>query len=54
MRHSKEDLPYTTAIRTAQLLPHCELELAEIGPHFSKEALDDFIEKTMVKNDGVD
>jgi pimeloyl-ACP methyl ester carboxylesterase len=50
MRHSKEDLPYTTAIRTAQLLPNCELELTETGPHFSKEALDDFIEKTMVKH----
>jgi pimeloyl-ACP methyl ester carboxylesterase len=49
MRHSKEDLPYTTAIRTAQLLPDCELELSETGPHFSKEALDDFIEKTVVK-----
>jgi pimeloyl-ACP methyl ester carboxylesterase len=54
MRHSKEDLPYTTAIRTAQLLPHCDLELTETGPHFSKEALDDFIERTMIKNIGVD
>ena len=48
MRHSKEDLPYTTAIRTAQLLPHCDLELTETGPHFSEEALDDFIDRTMV------
>jgi pimeloyl-ACP methyl ester carboxylesterase len=50
MRHSKEDLPFTTAIRTAQLLPHCDLELTETGPHFSKEALDDFIEETIVPN----
>jgi len=49
MRHSKEDLPFTTAIRTAELLPDCELELVETGPHFSKEALDDFIEKIMLK-----
>jgi pimeloyl-ACP methyl ester carboxylesterase len=54
MRHSKSDLPYTTAIRTAQLLPHCDLELTETGPHFSEEALDDFIEKTMIKIIGVD
>jgi pimeloyl-ACP methyl ester carboxylesterase len=50
MRHSKTDLPYTTAVRTAQLLPDCELELTETGPHFSKEALDEYIEKTMLKH----
>jgi pimeloyl-ACP methyl ester carboxylesterase len=49
MRHSKTDLPFTTAVRTAQLLPNCELELTETGPHFSREALDDFIEKTLIK-----
>jgi len=51
MRHSKSDegVPFTTAVRTAELLPNCELELLETGPHFSKEALDDFIAKTMVK-----
>ncbi len=52
MRHSKTDdsVPYQTATRTTQLLPHCNLELTETGPHFSKEALDDFIERTMVRN----
>ncbi len=34
MRHSKEDLPYTTAIRTAQLLPDCDLELTETRSPF--------------------
>jgi hypothetical protein len=50
MRHSKCDdaVPFKTAVRTAELLPNCELELMESGPHFSNEALDDFIEKTMV------
>jgi pimeloyl-ACP methyl ester carboxylesterase len=49
MRHSKCDdsVPFTTAIRTAHLLPNCELELTETGPHFSKETLDDFILKTI-------
>ena len=51
MRHSKTDdsVPYQTAVRTSELLPNCQLELTETGPHFSKEALDDFIYKTMVK-----
>jgi pimeloyl-ACP methyl ester carboxylesterase len=50
MRHSKTDdsVPYHTAVRTSELLPNCQLELTETGPHFSKEALDDFINKTMV------
>jgi len=52
MRHSKTDdsVPYQTATRTAQLLPHCNLEVTETGPHFSKETLDDFIDRTMVRN----
>ena len=50
MRHSKQDdsIPFNTAIRTAALLPDCQLELLEIGPHFSKEILDDFIRETML------
>jgi pimeloyl-ACP methyl ester carboxylesterase len=52
MRHSKADdnVPYQTAVRTAQLIPSCVLELTEAGPHFSKEALDGFIEDTIVKH----
>jgi pimeloyl-ACP methyl ester carboxylesterase len=52
MRHSKSDdnIPYETAVRTAELLPHCTLELLETGPHFSEEALDDFIKTTMLKH----
>jgi pimeloyl-ACP methyl ester carboxylesterase len=52
MRHSKCDdsVPFKAAVRTAELLPNCELELTETGPHFSKEALDGFINQTMMKN----
>jgi len=52
MRHSKSDeaVPFNTAIRTSKLLPTCQLELVETGPHFSIEALDNFIEKTVVNN----
>lgn len=52
MRHSKCDdaVPFNTAVRTSELLPICKLELMETGPHFSNEALDDFIKKTMVNN----
>lgn len=51
MRHSKCDdgVPFNTAVRTSELLPDCQLELLETGPHFSKEALDDFIKETMIK-----
>jgi pimeloyl-ACP methyl ester carboxylesterase len=51
MHHSKQDdsVPFRTAVRTAELLPNCELELAETGPHFSNEALDDFIRATIGK-----
>jgi pimeloyl-ACP methyl ester carboxylesterase len=50
MRHSKTDdsVPYPTAVRTAALLPHCQLELLESGPHFSKDALEAFIDRTML------
>ena len=52
MRHSKTDdsVPYKTALRTAELLPDCQLELLESGPHFSNQALDDFITHTMLQN----
>jgi pimeloyl-ACP methyl ester carboxylesterase len=54
MRHSKCDdaVPFQTAQRTAQLLPNCQLEVMETGPHFSKDALDDFIKTTIL--DGMD
>jgi pimeloyl-ACP methyl ester carboxylesterase len=50
MRHSRcdEAVPFKTAVRTAELIPHCTLELVETGPHFSKEALDEFIEQTIL------
>jgi len=50
MRHSKADdaVPYQAAVRTAQLLPNCQLELLETGPHFSEAALDDFIRERML------
>jgi len=52
MRHSKCDdsVAFETAVRTAELLPNCELELLETGPHFSKEALDDFIRTMILKH----
>jgi pimeloyl-ACP methyl ester carboxylesterase len=51
MRHSKCDdsVPFQTAIRTAELLPNCDLELMETGPHFSQEVLHDFIQHTIIK-----
>lgn len=50
MRHSKEDEPYYPAVRTAELLPNCELVLTETGPHFSKDALDEFIRETVAES----
>ncbi len=52
MRHSRGDdsVPFQTAVRTAQLLPRCTLELTEQDPHFSKEVLEEFIQKTILKN----
>ena len=37
MHHSKSDdfVPFKAAIRTAELLPNCTLEMANSGPHFS-------------------
>jgi len=54
MRHSKTDdsVPFAAALRTAELLPNCEFELLESGPHFSNEALDDFIQMTILPNAG--
>ncbi|MDR2516692.1 MAG: hypothetical protein LBC88_04840 [Spirochaetaceae bacterium] len=49
MRHSKKDGPYGMVIRTAELLPHGELELLEDGEHFTKEGFESFIEKTVIK-----
>jgi pimeloyl-ACP methyl ester carboxylesterase len=51
MRHSKQDdaVPFECVVRTAQLLPDCELELLETGPHFSNEGLDDFIKTVVIK-----
>jgi hypothetical protein len=43
-------VPFEAAVRTSELLPNCELELVETGPHFSLEALDDFVEKTVLAN----
>ncbi len=50
MRHSQADdaVPYRTALRTAELLPDCELELSESGPHFSPESLRQFLESTVL------
>lgn len=52
IRHSKQDdsVPVETAVRTSQLLDHCQLELTETDPHFSSEVLDDFLEMTVLKH----
>lgn len=49
MRHSRTDdsVPFETALATARLLPRCIFEDVEDGPHFSPEALDEFVQKTM-------
>jgi pimeloyl-ACP methyl ester carboxylesterase len=54
MQHSKSDdsIPFRTAVRTAELLPNCHLELVESALHFSKDVLDKFIDKTMVPHMG--
>jgi pimeloyl-ACP methyl ester carboxylesterase len=54
LRHSRQDgdVPFETAVRTAELLPNCELEIMETGPHFSNEALDEFIRDTIVAGSG--
>ncbi len=45
MRHSREDdrVPFVTAEMTARLLPNCQFEARNHGPHFSRESLDDFL-----------
>lgn len=45
MRHSLEDeaVPYSTAQKTADLLPNCIFESRKVDPHFSPAVLDDFI-----------
>ena len=50
MQHSKSDeaVPFQTAVRTAALLPNCDLELKETGVHFSKEVLNEFIERVIL------
>ncbi len=49
MRHSRTDeaVPFPAAARTADLLPHCRLIPVENAPHFSPEALDDFLATEM-------
>ncbi|ULQ60633.1 alpha/beta hydrolase [Brucepastera parasyntrophica] len=49
MQHSRTDdvIPYRCAVRTSQLLPNCSFELLGDGPHFSPEAFEQFIEKTI-------
>jgi pimeloyl-ACP methyl ester carboxylesterase len=56
MQHSKSDdsVPFQTVVRTSELLPDCHLELLESSPHFSKEVLDLFIQKTIIPNMGID
>jgi pimeloyl-ACP methyl ester carboxylesterase len=50
MRHSDSDeaVPLITAQITAGLLPNCRLEVRTQGPHFSDEALDEFIRSTVL------
>ena len=52
MQHSKNDevLPYIMAVRTAELLPNCELDLLEEGRHFTNDQYEAFIQKTVMKN----
>jgi pimeloyl-ACP methyl ester carboxylesterase len=52
MQHSKTDhaVPFLTAKMTATLLSHCQLSVREDGEHFSKEALNDFIESVVMGN----
>ena len=54
MRHSKSDeaVPFRAAVRTAELLPDCHLQLLESGPHFSEEVLDNFIDEIVVPTMG--
>ena len=49
MQHGRTDqnVPFITAEMTANLLPNCQFETRDIGEHFSKDVLDNFI-KTVI------
>lgn len=49
MQHSRTDtsVPYSTALRTSQLLPNCSFLTRDSGEHFSPETLDAFFESTL-------
>ncbi len=47
MQHNRHDEGFITAEITAKMLPNCQLLARENEGHFSKELLDDFIEKVM-------
>jgi pimeloyl-ACP methyl ester carboxylesterase len=49
MQHSRADqnVPFITAKMTANLLPNCQFETRDLGEHFSKDVLDNFI-KTVI------
>jgi pimeloyl-ACP methyl ester carboxylesterase len=50
MQHSREDdqVPFIAAEMTSRLLPNCQFEIRETGEHFSRQVLDDFIERAMI------
>jgi pimeloyl-ACP methyl ester carboxylesterase len=52
IQHSRTDpeIPVGSVIKTAELIPHCRLDLLDNGPHFSTESLDNFLAKTVVEN----
>ncbi|HEX6032825.1 MAG TPA: hypothetical protein VFY83_00275, partial [Anaerolineales bacterium] len=52
MQHSQEDesIPVMTALLTSKLLPNCRLDIQEHGPHFSPQALDEFIRTVIAPN----
>jgi pimeloyl-ACP methyl ester carboxylesterase len=54
MEHSKEDkdVPFSTALLTSQLLPKCKFSVRENGPHFSQDALENFIASVMAEHYG--
>jgi pimeloyl-ACP methyl ester carboxylesterase len=51
MQHGLQDeqVPFRTAEITAQLLTDCRLEIRKEGGHFTEKLLDDFINKTMLR-----
>lgn len=50
MQHSRNDssIPLVTAEMTARLLPNCRLEVKDSDVHFSTQALDEFIQNTIL------